>query len=857
MFDSTNKLSILYVLNSGMKKYSFVLLTIVLLLSACNTSSEKNKAIKETMSATERKEASMDYFHTMRSFPESNYNQQIILDAIAETKSQVSAKTFDGTWTQQGPTNIGGRINSLAVSPTDTETMFIGLSHGGIYGTTNGGISWTQVFAGQADQSISEIVYDPNNASKIWVGTGDKSVPFTAFTGTGVYQSVDSGNSWESKGLTETGIISKIVVDPNNSNTIYAASLGVPTIKNNQRGLYKSVDGGNTWAQSLFVNDSTGVLDVHLSAQNPNVLYASSWTRIRTNRKSLITSTENKIFKSVDAGATWQQLSNGLPTGVFSKVFLTVAPNNADKLYAVYLNTEFDLHAIYTSNDGGTSWSEYNTEVPFYNFGWYFDKIIVDPQDEDNLFILNVNVHKLNNGVGYSFYDSNYHSDCHDLHFLNGNQALLATDGGLYKTNDVYSSTAAWVKIDNVPSTQYYHVVHKPQDPTVYVGGAQDNNMSEGSVHAPAAWNRFGIGDGFQPWFFATRDEYFAESQFGNIRFYANGQITSTGNFGTRVGEGTSWDTPYTVDEDLIMHVGAQSIYRADWKAAITTDDVSVDFVNFEKISPQLTDPNEPYHSSAHVISSVDKVGNTILAGTGDSRVWISTDNGDNWERVDLNGLPERYIKAVRISESDPQALFVCHSGYKDNDDTPHIYHSPDAGQSWIPISGNLPNVGINDLALVGNNNNQSIVVGTDIGVYGTIDQGISWSRLGDDLGFVPVFDVHYNPAEQEIAAATFGNSILTFPAEFFISNDVSIADRLEIQADISLSPNPSRGALQVQNSEEIQISIYNIEGKLILDQTIPTGGQFLSLTKLNAGTYLVVAKQKEKVIFSERWLKH
>jgi len=682
-----------------MENYRGLLLLLVICLSACTWQSRSDTAVSKKNNPYDKMKASMDYFHTMRSFPEQSYDQQIIFDAIIKEQSKPIAKTFEGSWTQQGPINIGGRINSLAISPNDTETMLMGVSYGGIYKTSNGGITWDPIFRDEIDQSISDIAFNPNNGQEIWVGTGDKSVPFTAFTGSGIYYSADEGNSWTHKGLNNTGIIAKVIVDPNNANTIYAATLGRPMYKDSNRGLYKSTDGGNSWSQSLFVNDSTGILDVHMSSENSNILYANSWTRLRSNRKSLISGTENKIFKSTDGGISWQQLSNGLPDGVFTKVSMTIAAQNPDRLYATYLNEDFDLHAVYTSSNGGTSWSEYYTEVPYYNFGWYFDQLVVDPQDENDLYILNVDLHKINNGSSLKTYVGDYHSDCHELIIQSNAQVLLATDGGLYKSTNFNVADPSWNKIDSTPISQYYHVVHKPNEPEVYVGGAQDNSMNEGSVNNPADWERFGFSDGFQARYLRTSPIYFTESQFGNIFMWSGNDATWTGNFGARVGERSSWDTPYVVDEDLVMLVGAQSVYRGDWDEAISGSTLDADNINFEKISPQLTDPDEPYHSSAHIITSIDVSGNKILAGTGDSRVWISQDGGDNWERID-SGLPERFIKSVRFGSTNDQALFVCHSGYKDADSTPHIYSSVDSGQNWFSISGNLPDVGINDLEI-------------------------------------------------------------------------------------------------------------------------------------------------------------
>ncbi len=835
-----------------MKNYACLFAFFCLLLAACGIS-KNERAVLEKMSPLDRKQASMDYFHTMRSFPEATYDQNAIFEAIKADQVKPRTKAFEGSWTQQGPSNIGGRINSLAISPENSLTMFIGLSYGGIYKTDNGGISWTSVFDGQVDQSISEVTIDPNNSNNIWVGTGDKSVPFTAFTGSGIYNSSDGGNNWQQRGLNGTGIIGKILIDPNDSNNIYAAALGSPIVRDNNRGLYKSVDGGNTWAQSLFINDSTGVLDVHMSSTNPNVLYANSWTRLRTNRESVINSTENKIFKSVDGGDSWTQLSNGLPEGVFAKVNLTVAPQNPNRLYAAYVDTEFDLHAIYTSADGGDTWMEYFSDVPYSNFGWYFDQLVVAPDDENDLYFLAVSTYKINNGIGVSLVQGSYHSDCHELLFQEPNQALLATDGGLFKTTSL-SSGGSWTKIDDVPITQYYHVVHKPNEPSIYVGGAQDNSMNEGSAAAPSSWDRFAFGDGFQPRYLHTREEFFSESQFGNVHFHANNQLASTGNLSGRVSEITNWDTPYVVDENLIMHIGAQSVYRVNWNDALSGGEIETELLNYEQISPRLTDPDEPYHGSAHVITTIDKMGNNILAGTGDGRLWLTNDDGADWARLDQNGLPKRFIKSARFSSDDPNRLFVCHSGYKDNDSTPHIFYSSNSGQNWSSINGDLPNVGINDLELIPGTNDHSIVIGTDIGVYGTTDQGENWSRIGDNLSYTPVFDVHYNGQLEEVAAATFGNSILTFPADEFLSPFVGIENDIA-NTLIQITPNPSTGPLRIKSSKEVELSVHAVNGQVVYRKTIAAGDQILRLDDLSSGIYLVRASQNGQQVFAQKWL--
>lgn len=740
-----------------------------------------------------------------KQFPFSTFSWNAYRDALREVKQfrDFAANRSSGQWVVEGPGNIGARINTIAIHPVNDQIILVGFSEGGIFKTINGGQDWYPVFDDQVKLSIGDITFDVQNPQIVYAGTGDPNISGFPFVGNGLYKSVDGGESWNYLGLSEVGIISQIRVSPDNSQEILVGTMGLPFVKNEHRGLYKSSDGGISWQKILFINDSTGVIDLVMHPTNKNILYATSWNRIRNNKKSLVSGPDGKIFRSVDGGLQWEELTNGLPAGPVSRIGIDISKSNPNILYAAFTHpSTYNLEGIYKSTNGGDTWQPLPIYEPtlaslprslYGGFGWYFGKIRINPDNPDDVFILGVDMYRSQDGgLNWSlavppWWTYEVHADKHDLVFKDGN-IYLATDGGLYKSE--VASTANWLDIENIPTTQFYRVAYNPHTPDFYYGGAQDNGSTGGNAASINEWGRIYGGDGFQMAFNPDSPFiFYASSQNGNIVVTEDGGGTfSSGTNGLDPADPRNWDMPYMIsahDADR-LYTGTDKVYR--------TDDVIIP--EWTPVSPVLTDPTSEALrkniSSVHE-SPVDE--NILYAGTTDGMLWYSPDYGVSWELINTT-LPRRYVTSVQASPDNKNTVFVSFSGYRDNDNTPHIFLSENNGKDWVSVQGNLPTIAINSVFVLPGYNDNVIFVGTDAGVFYTKDKGKTWQVLGDNMPMVAVYHLGYNPTENTLVAGTYGRSIQSFDLQ-----QVDLTSSLKptfVFHDFELHPNPARDAFSI-----------------------------------------------------------
>ncbi|MFZ1749126.1 MAG: T9SS type A sorting domain-containing protein, partial [Saprospiraceae bacterium] len=608
--------------------------------------------------------------------------------------------------------------------------------------------------------------------------------------------------------------------------------------------------------QVLFVNDSTGIADLVIHPKNHDIIFATGWNRIRNNKKSLVSGPDSKVYKSIDGGQNWEVLKNGLPEDNSSRIGIDISTSNPNVLYACYTHpTTFNLKGVYKSVDGGLHWIPLQlgnsvglAESIYGGFGWYFGKIRINPNNENDVFILGVDLWRSRNGgqswarstPSWSSYE--VHADKHDLIF-EGSNMYLTTDGGAY-TSDI--NTVSWIDIENIPATQFYRVGYNPTDPDRYFGGAQDNGTTGGSALEMDTWKRINGGDGFQPLFHPQNSNiFYVETQ--------NGGFLSTINKGIGFQDATkgisdndprNWDMPVIMSHHNpdVLYTGTNKIYQnakgpiADWKA----------------ISPDLTDQTSEF--LRHNISAIhesDTDPDVIAAGTSDGLVWISVNSGDTWQNIS-QGLPRKYVSSIYFSPGSANTIFVSYTGYKDNDNTPHIYMSNNFGKTWQSVQGNMPNVAINNILVLppdGNNAITPIFVATDAGVFYTSNHGVEWKRMGDNMPFVTVYDVDYNPKNNVLIAGTFGRSIMTFDLGQIGYKNVLSGTGISFHDDLILYPSI------VSNSEDIYIrsqandwslvlySIYNSSGILVKSGAsgYGNGNKAISTSGLTKGIHFVV----------------
>lgn len=804
----------------------------------------------------DEKLAPNDQFSLQRSYPDAHFDLKAFEKALLEARQMDAQRItgFDSEWTVQGPGNIGARINTIAIHPTNEDIIFVGFAQGGVWRTTDGGANWVPVFDEQLSLSIGDIEFDPSNPQTIYVGTGDPNITGYPFIGNGIYRSTDGGNTWEHLGLLAQRIISKIIVHPTDPEVIFAATMGIPFERNNDRGLYRSSDGGATWEQVLFISDQAGIISLLMDPFNPDVLYASGWDRIRNNNESLITGPGSKIFKSTDGGDTWAMLENGLPMDEQGRTGLAISALTPGLVYALVVGTNSQLQGIYRSENAGASWSAIDiagTETALGGFGWYFGKLHTDPTNDDLLYLLGVDLWLgLAEGGGWTeigppWWEYSVHADKHDLAFANGN-LYLATDGGLYRSPDGGNT---FEDMENIPTTQFYRVAVNPHQPELYYGGAQDNGSTGGNAANINDWPRIFGGDGFQLAFHpADPAVFFVETQNGNISMTTDGGASFfPADDGIDGGDRRNWDMPYLISRHNpdVMYTGTFRMYRSEGA-----------FPNFYPISEDLSDGlilAARYHTITALDESPLEQG-LLYVGTVDANVWRTDDDGATWEPI-WDGLPERYVTSVKASPSNMDGVYVTHSGYKDNDFIPRLHRSTDRGLSWEDISSDLPNLAINDVYILPGHADSVIFAATDGGIYATLNSGENWHRLGTNMPYVPSYDLEWNPSENTLVAGTHARSIMTYPLDSLlvtIPPDTTTAVRPVLVQDggLRIFPNPAKSQVTVEFSglagKTTELVLLDASGKLMRRMEVKGSGKLSRQVNLNgfpSGSYVVKVK--------------
>lgn len=792
-----------------------------------------------------------DHLYWQRSFPDQQFDIEGWRSQVTEIEDGLRQKTSrqsDGKWVVQGPANAGARINTIAVHPTDQNIILVGFSSGGIYKTRNGGRSWYAVFDRYAANAIGDIAFDPSNPSVLYAGTGDPNISGTPFVGRGLYRSDDEGEHWFPVGLDKTGIISEIIVDPNDSRTVYVATMGVPYYRDEHRGLYRTTNGGTDWNNVLFVGEGRGIIDIVQDPRDSKVLYAAAWDRVRNYEESTTTGVGTHIYKSMDGGNTWQNIQAGLPDEEHSRVGLALARSNPDRLYTVYVGEDEELQSIFTTENGGADWDEVPTDQEagmssraLGGFGWYFGKIRVNPEDEHDLFLLGVNLWRWNrNTQKWSRADlptdDVVHADKHDMVFAAPNNILLATDGGLYRSND---QTMSWSDTENIPATQFYHVAYNPHQPDLYYGGAQDNGSVRGNASIMANWVEYFGGDGFRTLFHPTDSAiYYVETQLGGLDVTTDGgKSYSSVQNGIDWSQNVNWDAPVIMSRfnPDVLYFGTDRVYRS----------TSGPDESFKPISGSLIDDQVFLAATSNVTALAESHfgEDTLFAGTGDGNIYRTVDDGSSWENISA-GLPDRYITSISTSPSIPTRIFVTHSGFKSGEQLSHIHLSDDLGNHWQDISGDLPSIPVNDLYVLPANDDKVLFAATDGGVYFSTSSGASWQRLGENLPVVPVFDLEYNPDHNALIAGTFAKSIQTYDLEqeglrgdsIVSSNNISLRP-------LQLWPNPVEETLFVKNLDRgrVEVIIYNAQGLAVVKKYVSNQG--IDVQSLPPGLYVAYAQ--------------
>ena len=704
----------------------------------------------------------------------------------AELTEKINAGTLSGLKARLiGPAVTSGRISDLAVDPNDRSYFIVAVAYGGVWKTTNGGVTFSSIFDGFKPSSIGCVTLDPTNRNVIWVGTGENNSQRAVGWGDGIYKSSDGGKSWKNMGLKQSEHIGKIVIDPRNSNVLYVAVQGPLWNSGGDRGLYKTTDAGNTWQKILNISENTGVSDLVLDPRNPDVIYCSSYQRRRTQWTLINGGPEGAVYKSIDGGKSFDKLSGGLPGGYVGRIGLAISPANPDILFALVEAGE-DSQGLYRTTNRGASWerrSPTNSVSP-----QYYQEIFCDPIDIDKIYIVDT-YSRVSTDGGANFRNlstKERHVDDHALFIdpKNTNYLLIGGDGGLYESFD---SGNTWRFFENLPITQFYRVQADNTEPFYFVyGGTQDNNTLAGPSRTTSSsgilnqdWHFTVGGDGFESQI-DPKDPNIVYSQWqygGLIRFdKKNGEMLGIKPQEEKGEElRWNWDSPLIISphNNQRLYYAANKLFRSDDRGnswVKISDDLSRQ-LNRDAlpVMGKIWDPeaiaknaSTSYYGNIIALSESPKKEGLLYVGTDDGLLQITEDNGKSWKRIDkFPTVPETtFVSDLVASMHDENRLFITFNNHKAGDFKPYVLRSDDRGNSWVSIVGNLPTDEPVWCLIEDHINPNLLFLGTEFGLYTSTDGGKKWLKLSAGLPPAAIRDLDIQQRENDLVIGTFGRGI-------------------------------------------------------------------------------------------------
>ena len=709
-----------------------------------------------------------------------------------EKKPGMNADTFSGLkWRLIGPAVASGRVMSIAVNPRNKFEYYVGVASGGVWKTVNDGTTWTPVFDGEGSYSIGYVALDPNDSSVVWVGAGESNSQRSVSYGDGIYRSDDGGKNWQNLGLKKSEHIGRVVIDPRDSKVVYVAAEGPLWGPGGDRGLYKTTDGGKNWKAVLTISENTGVVDVALDPSNPDIIYAAAYQRRRHVFTLIDGGPESAIYKSTDAGATWNKLKNGLPTVDMGRIGLSVSPVDPNVVYAT-IEAADGKGGIFRSEDKGATWERRNE---FDQGAQYYARVVADPKNVDRIFVMGVLLHESLDGgkTLHKVEETNHHGDNHAIWIDPDNTKhwLLGSDGGMAET---YDNAKTWQFKANLPTVQFYDVAVDNALPFYNVcGGTQDYFSWCGPSHTRnlngimnSDWFVTTGGDGFRsavdP---VDANTIYSEAQYGVLVRYDK----STGQelvLQPLEGKGEpplrwNWDSPLIISphSHTRLYFAANKLFSSDdrgdtWKAISGDLSRQIDR-NKLPVMGKVWGPDAvakngstSFYGNITALSESPKKEGLIFVGTDDGLIQITNDAGGSWTKYEkFPGVPEMtYVSRLAASSHDATVVYASFDNHKNEDFKPYLLKSSDAGKTWTSIASDLPENGpvlgfAEDPA-----NANLLFAGTEFGAYFTINGGQHWVRLKGGLPTVAVRDMVIQARESDLVIATFGRG-------FYILDDI------------------------------------------------------------------------------------
>jgi photosystem II stability/assembly factor-like uncharacterized protein len=701
---------------------------------------------------------------------------------------ELDSNSFGGlTARALGPAIMSGRIaaiDAVAGGPDAPTTLFVGAAGGGVWRSRDAGVTFQPVFDEHA-QSIGAVAVDPRDAKTVWVGTGETWVRNSVSVGDGVYKSTDGGDTWQRMGLENSERIARIRVNPKDGNVVWVCATGHLWNGHDERGVYKTADGGKTWKRVLSVDADTGCSDLDVDPQDPRILYAGMWQFRRTPWSFHSGGKGSGLYKSTDGGETWKPLTEGLPKGEKGRVAVAVAPSRPSVVYAL---VEAAKTALYRSDDTGMTWTEVNASANIQVRPFYFAYIVVDPTDFDRVYKPGLSLTVSSDGgktfgsmFGQGGFGTTVHSDHHALWINPGNphELFLGTDGGVYHSQD---RARRWRLIKSLPVSQFYRVSYDMERPYNVYGGLQDNGSWMGPSRGLAGsvqnkdWRNIGMGDGFYAFSDPTDpDVVYVEYQGGMISRVrlSTGESKEIKPFpGDRDPDYRfNWNTPIHVSrrEPGTLYFGSQFLFRSRDRGE-----------SWEKISPDLTtndrakqqqdrsggltidNSSAENHTTIYAVSESPRAGGVIWAGTDDGNLQVTRDGGATWTNVTGNvpGLPKNtWVSSVEAGHHDDATTYATFDGHATGDMKPYVYRTTDFGKTWQPLAA----PGIEGYAHIVREdlvNPDLLFLGTEHGLWISLDRGARWTRFTGSFPKVAVRDLAIHPRDSDLIIATHGRGI-------------------------------------------------------------------------------------------------
>jgi photosystem II stability/assembly factor-like uncharacterized protein len=744
-------------------------------------------------------------------------------------------------WRSIGPANMGGRIADVEGVPGDPNVVYVASASGGLWKTTNGGVTWKPIFERQGTISIGDIALAPGNPDVVWVGTGESNVRNSVSFGDGVYKSTDGGKTWQHMGLKDSEHISAIVINPQNTDIVYVGALGHAFGPNEERGVFMTTDGGKTWSKTLYIDNQHGVADLEIDPTNPNILYAGMWSFERKPWTHRSGSEKGGVYKSIDGGRTWNKLTNGLPK-LMGRIGVRVAPSNPN---VVYVLVESKEGTLYRSDDRGETFKLVSKNTDIVSRGFYYTRVRVDPANENHIFaVASTLFTSVDGGKTFRSITGRTHIDYHALWLdpKNPKRMWHGQDGGIAVT---YDGGETWEAVYNIPLGQFYQIHADNRTPFYYImGGLQDNGSWTGPsrTREPAGimnddWRMVSFGDGFYMINHPDDPEiYLSESQGANILLtdFRTREQQPVNPWGRSSGGGPAagqkyrfnWNSPivFSAHDKTTVFLAGNVVFK------------SPDFgKTWEQISPDLT-TNDPeklkdaggpiafenstaeYHSTIISIAESPVQKGQIWVGTDDGNLQLTRDGGKNWNNIitNVSGVAKNSpVSHVEPSRTSADTAYIAFDRHMFDDFHPYLFKTTDGGKSWTNISGTLPAKAYVQVVREDPKNTNLLYAGTELGLFASYNGGNHWLALNlKNLPNVAVHDILVHPRENDLILATHGRSIWIF-------DDATPIQRLNQQIlDSSAYLFPIRPALRYSS----RMSRYGIGDKQFTGPNPPAG---------------------------------